>query len=61
MAAELAMSGVNPMEFLECKDPGKLAVWQLIAAATKTIREREQHNLAVRIVNGVGELFGGKQ
>jgi len=49
------------MEFLQEEDQGKLAVWQLIAAATRVIREREQHNLAVRIVNGVGELFGGKQ
>jgi hypothetical protein len=61
VAAELGLAGINPMLFLKSKDPGVISVLQLVAAATRQIREREQHNLAVLIANKVGELFGGGQ
>lgn len=59
MAAQLGLAGINPIEFLDCKDPGRLMALQLVAAAASKIRERETHNLAVQIANKVGELFGG--
>lgn len=46
------------MLFLECKDQGKADILQLVAAAATKIREREQHNLAVQIVNKLGESLG---
>jgi hypothetical protein len=60
IAAEMALSGIDPMAFLAETDRQKRAIMIGIARASREIREKDANNLAVRIVNGVGELLGGR-
>lgn len=55
VAAYIGLAGFNPMEFLSCKDQSKVDVLQAVARAAAEIREQEAHNLAVLIVNKLGE------
>jgi hypothetical protein len=60
MAAEMALSGIDPMAFLAETDSTQRAIMVGIARASRELRDKDANNLAVRIVNGVGELFGGR-
>lgn len=57
MAAEIALAGMDPIRFMRSRDPEELDLMQLIAMASRKIRNRDLENLAVLIANKVGDLF----
>ena len=56
-AANIAMAGMDPLYFLRLEDGTERSYMMAIAAVVFDQQEKRDHNLAVRIVNGVGKLF----
>ena len=55
----IGLAGLDPMEFLNTRDPLARNFMVKVADRINQQREIEQRNLATRIVNGVGKLLGG--
>jgi hypothetical protein len=58
-AANIAMTGMDPMRFLETDSDLERRIMMAVSAAVLDQQEKRDHNLAVQIVNGVGKMFGG--
>jgi hypothetical protein len=57
MAAQLGALGIDPMRFLETKDPFERNLLIELASKISEYKTKMDHNLAVDIANSVGKLF----
>lgn len=55
----IALAGLDAMRFLDSKDSFERNLMVSIADRVHHLQQVRDRNLAVRIVNGVGKLFGG--
>lgn len=56
-AAELGALGLDPMRFLETRDPFERNLMATLAGEIAKARRKLDQNLAVEIANQVGKLF----
>lgn len=57
-AADIAMAGMDVGRYLQLKDPLERLAMSAIAYEVIERQKIQDHNLAMKIVNGVGKLLG---
>ena len=58
MAAQLAVLGLDPIKFLKCRDSFERNLMVELSKEIQKYKEMMDENMAVRIANAVGKLFG---
>jgi len=58
MAAQLAVLGLDPIRFLTCRDSFERNLMVELSKEIQKYKEMMDENMAVRIANAVGKLFG---
>jgi len=59
LAAQLGGVGLNPLEFLDSKDPVRIMLMRELAEKLAEEKKMWNEQLAVSIANAVGKAFGG--